>query len=263
MQFTKIAWPRGRAPRLRERVRHFRAGARARSEGARRAHGDRRARFRHARPHQEGAVDAIYDNHTHYTPSSGILSLRATIAEYASRFRRVTPEWRTGERRHRSRRKADHLEHADRAARSGRRVRLLRSGVSGVRVVRELPQAKVHAIPLLESRNWRMDLRRAGAPRLGEDQSRRHQLAAQSDRRRAHARRSRAYRRAGAALRLPRLSRRDLQPQLLSRRRVFFDRVAAGHARSHDRRRRILESVRDDGLASGLRDCTPSSWRAR
>src|SRR5580698_10836878 len=42
---------------------------------------------------KKAAVDALYDNHTHYTPSSGLPSLRGTIAEYASRFRRVTPEW--------------------------------------------------------------------------------------------------------------------------------------------------------------------------
>ena len=52
-------------------------------------------------------------------------------------------------------------------------------------------QANVHAIPLLESRNWRMDLDETGSASIRQDQSRRHQLAAQSDRRRADARRSR------------------------------------------------------------------------
>src|SRR5579863_4136027 len=42
---------------------------------------------------KKAAVDALYDNHTHYTPSSGLPSLRAAIAQYASRFRHVTPEW--------------------------------------------------------------------------------------------------------------------------------------------------------------------------
>lgn len=42
---------------------------------------------------KKAAIEALYDNHTHYTPSSGMLILRETIAEYASRFRRVTPEW--------------------------------------------------------------------------------------------------------------------------------------------------------------------------
>jgi aspartate aminotransferase len=42
---------------------------------------------------KKAAVDALYDNHTHYTPSSGLPSLRAAIAEYASRFRGVSPAW--------------------------------------------------------------------------------------------------------------------------------------------------------------------------
>ena len=42
---------------------------------------------------KKAAVEALYDNHTHYTPSAGLPSLRATIAQYASRFRHVTPEW--------------------------------------------------------------------------------------------------------------------------------------------------------------------------
>ncbi len=42
---------------------------------------------------KKAAVDALYDNHTHYTPSSGTLALRETIAEYASRFRHMTPAW--------------------------------------------------------------------------------------------------------------------------------------------------------------------------
>ena len=42
---------------------------------------------------KKAAVDALYDNHTHYTPSGGLLSLRETIAEYASRFRNMSPPW--------------------------------------------------------------------------------------------------------------------------------------------------------------------------
>ncbi len=47
--------------------------------------------------------------------------------------------------------------------------------------------------------------------------------------------------------------RRDLRPHPV-RRRARLDRLAAGHGRTHDRPRRLLEDVRHDRLAAGLRD---------
>jgi aspartate aminotransferase len=107
---------------------------------------------------KKAAVDALYDNHTHYTPSGGLLSLRETIAEHASRFRRVTPEW----------------TRANVVVSPGAKPviwntlsALLNPGDEFVYFDPAYPayascasylEAKVHAIPLLESRNWRMDL---------------------------------------------------------------------------------------------------------
>ncbi len=42
---------------------------------------------------KEAAVQAIRDNYSHYTPSAGIPELRDTIADYASRYRSLTPAY--------------------------------------------------------------------------------------------------------------------------------------------------------------------------
>ena len=111
---------------------------------------------------KKAAVDALYDNHTHYTPSSGLVSLRATIAEYASRFRRVTPEW---------------LPENVVVSPGAKPViwntlsALLGPGDEFVYFDPAYPAyascasylgASIQAIPLLESRNWRMDLDELG-----------------------------------------------------------------------------------------------------
>ncbi len=107
---------------------------------------------------KKAAVDALYDNHTHYTPSSGLPSLRATIASYASRFRNVTPEWGP-----------DNVVVSPGAKPViwNTLSALLGPGDEFVYFDPAYPayascasylQATVHAIPLLESRNWRMDL---------------------------------------------------------------------------------------------------------
>ena len=40
---------------------------------------------------KEAGIKAIRENHSHYTPSAGILELRDVIAQYASKFRHVEP----------------------------------------------------------------------------------------------------------------------------------------------------------------------------
>jgi aspartate aminotransferase len=107
---------------------------------------------------KKAAIDALYDNHTHYTPSGGLPSLRDAIAEFASRFRHMTPEW-----------KAENVVIGPGAkpiiwnALSA----LLQPGDEFVYFDPAYPayascasyhQAVIHAIPLLEARNWRMDL---------------------------------------------------------------------------------------------------------
>lgn len=107
---------------------------------------------------KKAAVEALYDNHTHYTPSSGLASLRATIAEYASRFRRVTPEW-----------KPENVVVSPGAKPViwNTLSALLGPGDEFVYFDPAYPAyascasylgASIQAIPLLESRNWRMDL---------------------------------------------------------------------------------------------------------
>ena len=107
---------------------------------------------------KKAAVDALYDNHTHYTPSAGIPSLRATIADYASRFRRISPAYT-----------AENVVISPGAKPIIWNVlsALLDPGDDFVYFDPAYPayascasyhQANVHAIPLLESRNWRMDL---------------------------------------------------------------------------------------------------------
>lgn len=107
---------------------------------------------------KKAAVDALYDNHTHYTPSSGLPSLRATIASYASRFRHVAPEWRPenvvvspGAKPVIWNTLSALLGPADEFVYFDPAYPAYASAASYL-------GATVHAIPLLESRNWRMDL---------------------------------------------------------------------------------------------------------
>jgi aspartate aminotransferase len=107
---------------------------------------------------KRAAVEALYDNHTHYTPSAGLPSLRGTIADYASRFRRLTPEWRTenvvigpGAKPVIWNTLSALLDPGDEFVYFDPAYPAYASAASYL-------QATVHAIPLLESRNWRMDL---------------------------------------------------------------------------------------------------------
>jgi aspartate aminotransferase len=107
---------------------------------------------------KKAAVDALYDGQTHYTPSAGTPELRATIADYASRFRRIAPAY-----------SAENVVVSPGAKPVIWNVlcSLLNPGDDFVYFDPAYPaypscasylQARIHAIPLLESRNWRMDL---------------------------------------------------------------------------------------------------------
>jgi aspartate aminotransferase len=107
---------------------------------------------------KKAAVDALYDNHTHYTPSAGLSSLRATIADYASRFRGITPAY-TPEN--------VVISPGAKPIIWNTLSALLNPGDDFVYFDPAYPayascasylQANITAIPLLESRNWRMDL---------------------------------------------------------------------------------------------------------
>ena len=107
---------------------------------------------------KKAAAEALYDCHTHYTPSAGIPELRSTIADYATRFRRISPAYTI-----------ENVVVAPGAKPVIWNVlsALLNPGDDFIYFDPAYPayascasylQANVHAIPLLESRNWRMDL---------------------------------------------------------------------------------------------------------
>jgi len=107
---------------------------------------------------KKAAIDALYDNHTHYTPSSGLPSLRATIASYASRFRRVTPEWRPENVVVSPGAKPVIWNTLSALLSPGDEFIYFDPAYPAYASCASYLQATVHAIPLLESRNWRMDL---------------------------------------------------------------------------------------------------------
>ena len=206
---------------------------------------------------KKAAVDALYDNHTHYTPSSGLLALRETIADYASRFRDVTPAWN-----------ADNVVISPGAKPViwNTLSALLNPGDDFIYFDPAYPayasaasylEANVHAIPLRESRNWRMDLdelaRRVSAKTklvvINSPHNPTGGVLTRGD--------LEFIAEPGGATRFSRSRRRDLQPQLLPRHAVFVDLVAAGHARANDRRQRFLEGLCDDRLAARL--CDPAA----
>ena len=91
---------------------------------------------------KKAAVDAMYDNHTHYTPSAGLPSLRETIGDYASRFRRMSEPWDARNVVVGPGAKPVIWNTLERPARSGRRFHLLRPGLPGLRLGCELPAGK-------------------------------------------------------------------------------------------------------------------------
>ena len=107
---------------------------------------------------KKAAGEALDESHTHYTPSAGIPELRDAIAEYAAVSARSRRQYAVENVVVAPGAKPIIWNILSALLDPGRRYHLLRSGVSCVRVVRELSPGNVHAIPLLESRNWRMDL---------------------------------------------------------------------------------------------------------
>jgi aspartate aminotransferase len=107
---------------------------------------------------KDAAIEALGAGYTHYTPSSGVLPLREAIAEYASRFRRIEPAYTPD---------SVVVTPGAKPAIWNTMSALLNPGDEFVYFDPAYPayasaasylQAKTVAIPLLESRNWRMDL---------------------------------------------------------------------------------------------------------
>ncbi len=107
---------------------------------------------------KKAAVDALYENHTHYTPSSGLPSLRTVIAEYASRFRRLSPQWGPENVVVAPGAKPVIWNTLSALLNPGDEFIYFDPAYPAYASCASYHQAVIHAIPLLESRNWRMDL---------------------------------------------------------------------------------------------------------
>jgi len=107
---------------------------------------------------KKAAIDALYDNHTHYTPSAGLLSLRETIATYASRFRHITPEWGPQNVVVSPGAKPIIWNTLSALLDPGDEFVYFDPAYPAYASCASYMEANIHAIPLLESRNWRMDL---------------------------------------------------------------------------------------------------------
>lgn len=107
---------------------------------------------------KKAALDALYDNHTHYTPSSGLPSLRTSIAQYASRFRNITPEWQPENVVVGPGAKPVIWNTLSALLDPGDEFVYFDPAYPAYASCASYHQAAIHAIPLLESRNWRMDL---------------------------------------------------------------------------------------------------------
>jgi aspartate/methionine/tyrosine aminotransferase len=107
---------------------------------------------------KKAAVDALYDNHTHYTPSGGLPSLRETIATYASRFRHIAPEWGPENVVVSPGAKPVIWNTLSALINPGDEFVYFDPAYPAYASCASYLEAKIHAIPLLESRNWRMDL---------------------------------------------------------------------------------------------------------
>jgi aspartate aminotransferase len=107
---------------------------------------------------KKAAVDALYDNHTHYTPSGGLPSLRETIARYASEFRHVLPAWGPQNVVVGPGAKPVIWNTLSALLDPGDEFVYFDPAYPAYASCASYHQATIHAIPLLESRNWRMDL---------------------------------------------------------------------------------------------------------
>src|SRR5215472_16033642 len=157
---------------------------------------------------------------------------------------------------------AHHVLRHHRPRESGRRGDLSESWLPHLRVGDQLRGRQPRAHPA--ARGERLRLRHGGLRERGvdQDQAHHHQLAAESHGRRARSRPARSHRGDGRPLQDSRAHRRDLQG-LPVRGRVRLHHALPRHARSHHRPGRLLEVLRHDGLAHGLRRHAHSPRRAR
>ena len=123
--------------------------------------------------------------------------------------------------------------------------------------------AKPVPIPLVEDRGFSFDLNVLKDTPVAEDQDADSEFAAQSDRRRDSRRRHPRHRGHGARSRSDGAVRRDLLAHLLRRSRRSPSRTLPGHAGEDHHPGWILEDLRHDRLAHGLRRDAARGWSMR
>ena len=241
---------------------HHRHGERLRSLGARsRAGGtgpvdrpppDRRAGLRHAgqRPRggQAGArrrLDALPAVRRDPGPARG------------DRRRRLGPQGLPGRAvpgvRHARRQGRDVLRDP-RPGRPGRRGPLPGPGLPDLRVDDAVRRRDAGADPDPPGERLPPRPRRARVAHHAADPAPRHQLAGQPDRRGPHPRRPRADRRRWRIEHDLWVLADEIYGRIVYDGEHVSHRLAARHGRADDRARRVLQDLRDDRLADGLRD---------
>jgi aspartate/methionine/tyrosine aminotransferase len=107
---------------------------------------------------KEAGIAALRDNHTHYTPSAGTVELRAVIADYASRFRKMDRPYTPDNVTIGPGAKPIIWNILSAVLNPGDEFIYFDPAYPAYASASTYLQAKVTPIPLLESRNWRMDL---------------------------------------------------------------------------------------------------------
>jgi aspartate/methionine/tyrosine aminotransferase len=106
----------------------------------------------------EAGIKALRDNHTHYTPSAGIPELRATIAAHSSHFRKMNPAYTAESVVVAPGAKPVIWNTLSAILNPGDEFVYFDPAYPAYSSAASYLQANVTAIPLLESRDWRMDL---------------------------------------------------------------------------------------------------------
>ena len=198
----------------------------------------------------EAAVDALHKGWTHYGPSAGLPDLRQTIAEYVSRTRNVPVS-------------SDEVV----VVPGGKPIiffTMLALVDEGDEVIYPNPGFPIYEsminyvggravpIPLREERDFSRRCQRAGLADHRPHQADHPEFAAQPDRRRAHQERHPRHRRRHRRPQHHGSVGRNLQPPDLRRRRLLHHERARLQG-AHHSARRLLQNLRHDRMAHGLR----------
>src|SRR5215469_15874951 len=107
---------------------------------------------------KDAAVASLMAHDTHYTPSAGIHELRETVADYATRFRKMPKPYTAANVTVSPGAKPIIWNILSAILDPGDDFVYFDPAYPAYGSASSYHQANIHAIPLLESRNWRMDL---------------------------------------------------------------------------------------------------------